>query len=90
MYADVCKYCKLNGQHFYQTKLTYADVCRYFKLIGQHFHETKHLDKAERFYIKARCPQVLTLHALLVQKYKILIRRSAFTSRRAASLYLLY
>jgi hypothetical protein len=53
--------------------LTYVDVCRYFKLIGQHFHETKHLDKAERFYIKARCPQVLALLALLaslVQKYK--------------------
>ena len=31
---------------------------RYYKVIGQHFDETKHFDKAERFYIKARCPQM--------------------------------
>ena len=31
---------------------------RYYKVIGQHFDETKHFEKAERYYIKARCPQM--------------------------------
>ena len=30
---------------------------KYYKVIGAHFDETKHYEKAERFYIKARCPQ---------------------------------
>ena len=30
---------------------------RFYKIIAQHFEETKNYDDAEKYYIKARCPQ---------------------------------